>query len=401
VIGYNTLARDGVLLPLDDLLPKYAPNTWAFFKPEFWNGGRIDGKIYGVPAAGAFVMDLGVIVRKDLIEKYKFDVSTVKPGDWKALEPLWKAAKADGIIPFGDFGINSPGYGGYDILDNDAKLVVQFDDKTRKVQFYPETSQYKDAVTLMHEWYLAGYTYKDPSNNDENIANLQAGKVAAQWLGAVMKPGVVDVEWKPRIAGNNYDGVAISMTPKTFIPGSSFTQNVNSICKASKNPTVALQVLELLNSDAEFYNLIAIGIEGKHWVWDDQSLKVYKAGPNQADYSPGWVWEVGNMLLGYYPNKTLAQLKVWEETKKVNDAAPVSVMMGFAFNPEPVKTEYAAVVAAIKEADRDLGAADTGGRATDTPAALANLIKKAKDAGLDKVMAEAQKQVDAWAATQK
>ena len=401
VIGYNTLARDGVLLDLTDLLAKNAPKTWASYTPAFWNGGRIDGKIYGVPAGGAFVQNLGIIVRKDLVEKYKFDVTTVKPGDWNALVPLWNAAKADKIIPFGDFGINSPAYGGYDIVDASANLVVKFDDPQRKVVFYPTTDQYKQAVTLMHQWFLAGYTYKDPSNNDDNIANLQAGKVLAQWLGAAMKPGVVDMEWKPRIANNKYDGVAIPMTTTPFIPGTSFTQNVNSICKASKNPTVALQVLELMNTDQEFYNLLAIGIEGKHWVWDDKAAQVIKAGPNQADYTPGWGWEVGNTLLGYYPNKTVADAKIWDVTNKENNTAPVSVMMGFAFNQDPVKTEYASVVAAITEADHDLGAADTGGRADNVDAAIANLVKKSTDAGLAAVIAEAQKQIDAWAATQK
>ena len=401
VIGYNTLVQDGVLLPLDDLLAKDAPKTLASYSPAFWNGGRINGKIYGVPAGGAFVKDLGVILRKDLVAKYKFDITTVKPGDWASLEPFWKAAKADGLTPFGDFGINSPAYGGYDIIDASANLVVKFDDPQRKVVFYPETDQYKQAVTLMHQWYLAGYTTKDPGNNDDTIANLQAGKVAVQWLGADMKPGVADMEWKPRIAGNKYDGAAISMTTSPFIPGSAFTQNVNSICKSSKNPDVALQVLELMNTDQEFYNLLSIGIEGKHWVWDDKAAQVYKAGPNQADYTPGWGWEVGNTLLGYYPNKTLADQKIWDVTKKENDTAPVSVMMGFTFNQEPVKSEYASVTAAITEADRDLGAADTGGRAENVDAALANLIQKSKDAGLDKLIAEAQKQVDAWAATQK
>jgi putative aldouronate transport system substrate-binding protein len=253
----------------------------------------------------------------------------------------------------------------------------------------------------MHDWYQAGYTYQDPSNNDTNIANLQAGKVLAQWLGATIKPGVVDVEWKPRIASNKYDGVAIPMTQKPFIPSTAFTQNVNSVCKASKNPTVAVQVLELMNSDPEFYNLLSIGVEGKHWAWDNQAAKVYKAGPNQADYSPGWGWEVGNALLGYYPAQALADQKIWDQTKQQNDAAPVSVMMGYTFNQEPVKTEYASLVAAITEANRDLGAADTGGRANDVAVSLANLNTKAKAAGLDTVLAEAQKQIDAWAATLK
>ena len=147
--------------------------------------------------------------------------------------------------------------------------------------------------------------------------------------------------------------------------------------------------------------MLSIGIEGKYWVWDDKGAQIFKAGPNQADYTPGWGWEVGNTLLGYYPNKTLADQKIWDVTKKQNDSASISVLTGFTFNQEPAKTEYANVVAAITEADRDLGAADTGGRADNVDAAVTNLIQKAKDAGLDVLIAEAQKQIDTWAATQK
>ncbi len=35
-----------------------------------------------------------------------------------------------------------------------------------------------------------------------------------------------------------------------------------------------MQVLELINTDAEIYNLLARGIEGTHWVWEDEDNKV-------------------------------------------------------------------------------------------------------------------------------
>ena len=116
-----------------------------------------------------------------------------------------------------------------------------------KIEYNPVQIEFHDdgGDLVRNMWYnYFKYYYKDPSNNDDNIANLKAGKVLAQWLGAAMKPGVVDNEWKPRIAGGKYDGVALSMTAKPFIPGTSFTQNVNSVCKASKNPDMAMKVLE-------------------------------------------------------------------------------------------------------------------------------------------------------------
>jgi putative aldouronate transport system substrate-binding protein len=156
-----------------------------------------------------------------------------------------------------------------------------------------------------------------------------------------------------------------------------------------------------MNSDADFYNLLSLGIEGKHWQWANQASKVYTAGPNQADYTPGWGWEVGNTLLGYYPDQAAADQKIWDETQQENNTLPVSVIMGFTFNQDPVKTQYANVVAAITAADVDLGAASTGGRSANVDADLANLLAKTKAAGLDDLITEAQKQVDAWAATQK
>ena len=70
--------------------------------------------------------------------------------------------------------------------------------------------------------------------------------------------------------------------------------------------------------------------------------------------------------------------------------------MGFNFNPEPVKTEMANVSAVYKElADPVLSGK------VDPAVALPELQGRLEEAGVQKVLEEAQKQLDAWAKNRK
>ncbi|WP_338131381.1 DUF3502 domain-containing protein [Cohnella rhizosphaerae] len=80
--------------------------------------------------------------------------------------------------------------------------------------------------------------------------------------------------------------------------------------------------------------------------------------------------------------------------KKNNDNGKASGILGFIFNPEPVKTEIAQVSAIQKESNPIL----TTGSMPDFESYYTDLQKRLDAAGMDKIMAEAQKQFDAWKA---
>ena len=44
---YITNVQREAFIPLDDLLPTYAPQTWAAFPEEMWDQARVNGHIYG------------------------------------------------------------------------------------------------------------------------------------------------------------------------------------------------------------------------------------------------------------------------------------------------------------------------------------------------------------------
>ncbi|MNQ99812.1 hypothetical protein D3C85_1155620 [compost metagenome] len=80
-----------------------------------------------------------------------------------------------------------------------------------------------------------------------------------------------------------------------------------------------------------------------------------------------------------------------EQTAKINAEAEVSQLNGFVFNSEPVKTEQANVKAVQDEYYQGLA---TG--TLDTDKYLPIYEEKLQKAGADKIVAERQKQLDAW-----
>lgn len=173
---------------------------------------------------------------------------------------------------------------------------------------------------------------------------------------------------------------------------------MTGVCSTSENPERALMFFELMYTDEVVYNTVAKGLEGKHWVWVDQSKKVigFPEGvdTSTSGYNINTDWMVGNNFLAYYLNPE--QVGAWEETNEINKKAVMPMPGPFIFDPTPVQAEMAALVTV----DEQYGDLLLGGLVDldDPEKGLAAWIKAQKKAGLDKIIAEEQKQLDAFIA---
>ncbi|MCS7055446.1 MAG: ABC transporter substrate-binding protein [Thermoflexales bacterium] len=380
---------NGNIIPLDDLLPKYAPGLWKSMPESSWDAARVGGKIYGVLNQQIWVKPFGFYVRKDLADKYKLDVNSINK--YEDLEPFLKAVKEGepDVTPLTSAYNWMFETAGFDpIVSQEVPVAIRFDDKELKVFNAAATPEFKASVELARKWYLAGYAPKDKIPRADADAMWRAGKFAMM-LASVVKPGG-DIEHRQRFGQPVY---AKSVT-RPFLTTAAASATMNAICRTSKNPERAMMVLELLNTDVEFYNLISKGIEGRHWEWVDKEKKIIKPGPNNADYNPNTDWQFGNQFNAYYIDPEQAEQNVWEATRKLNNESPPSAALGFNFNPDPVKTELANVAAVVKELQEPL----TMGM-VDPETALPEYLKRLDEAGLQTIIAEAQKQLNEWAKT--
>ena len=391
--SYTNNVANGVLAELDDLLQTEAPGLWASMPPTTWDAARINGKIYGVINQQIFPKPWGVHVRTDLLEKYDFSLEGVTK--WEDMEPFLEAVKeGEGITPLisddqGDTMYRATYYG-IDPLDDGIGFIgVRADDETLTVLNVMETEEYREAVNLTKKWVDAGYFSSSPPSADEARANFRAGLYAMGYH--VEKPGnAIEME-----TATGWTFESKNLTDPLILDTAGATATLNAICKTSPHPIEAMRVLELLNTDAEVYNLLARGIEGVHWVWADEATKVigYPEGmtAETSTYNPNSDWMFGNQFNAYY--RDARQVGAWEATKEMNDTAFPSVALGFVVDRTPIQTEVAQVTAILKEKGEPIA---NGFVAYDE--AMPALIEEINAAGAQKIIDEVQRQLNEWAA---
>ncbi|MCR8630323.1 ABC transporter substrate-binding protein [Paenibacillus radicis (ex Xue et al. 2023)] len=375
----------GAFLQLDELIDKYAPKLKKSRPESVWNFSKIDGKTYAVLSYQTVTERSGFLVQKRYADKYGLNPADIKnPFDMESFFAKLKAGEKD-VIPYGISRLGATGGMLNPILEGVTSGVsIYRGDKSLKLVPTYETPEYKDLLPKLHDWFKKGYINQDAATL-KSITELQiTGKVAAIFHN-VLKPGR---EGEERVTMGGNDVIAL-YTSGVTLPAINLSSAMG-ISRNSKNPDRAMMFLELLNSDKELFNLISYGIEGKHYskVDADHVKSIANGG-----YAPNQSWVFGNVFNSYLqegqPSGT------WEETQKLNESAVPSVLTGFVFNLDPVKTEIANMKAVE---DEYLPSLSTG---TVDPAQKYNeFIDKYKKAGQPKVMAEVQKQLDAWKAKQ-
>lgn len=387
LFNYNTQVAKGQLLPLDELIDKYGEGIKKAVAQEYLDGTKISGKIYGVPSMRDLAGDYGFIMRKDLVDKYHIDLNQLKT--FNDLEPILKTIKENepGIAPLvqqtqgqsvaevmlgASFDTLGDGYGVLPGLDNNLKVENMY-----------ETKEYADTLALIRKWYQEGYILKDIATSQETGQNLVKSDKAFGYV-ANMKPGYEVQE--SRAAGKEM--VAVRLT-KPVTSTSGITAFMMSISKNSGNPEKAMQFMDLMYSDPAIVNLLDNGIEGKHYVKKSDNLIALPDGVTETGYMFNQ-WELGNNYLASVWEGEDPQ--IWEKMQAFNKSAIRSKAMGFTFDANPVKTEIAAVTNVMNQFRVGL---ETG--TLDPAVNLPEFNKKLKAAGMDKIIVEKQKQLDAWA----
>ncbi|MGO4693953.1 ABC transporter substrate-binding protein [Paenibacillus sp. 2TAB26] len=380
---YVQNARKGAFMQIDDLLKSHGKGIVDTLDPAFLEGSKIDGHNYGIPANKELPAQEVWRFNKQYVDKYKIDISKVNT--LESLEPLLKTIKENeqGVYPFA-VDKNQMPYVPYDYVIEKLPMAVSLDTKDYKLVNVLDTPEMKQALTTMHKYYKAGYIPTEAATMDSMTDVQTTGK----WFSdrATTQP-FADNLWSASY------GYPVVSTPasKALIYNWSVMGSMQAISANSKYPEKAMEFLNLLNTDPVLRNMIDSGIENVHYK---------KTGDNvmeNLDESKNYdmpTFSLGNVMLTYL--NTTDPTNKWEEFKKFNDAGTPAPLLGFNFDPSKVTTEIASVQNVREEFWAPLM---TGTVDPETYIKRAN--EKFKAAGLDKIMAEAQRQLDEWKAANK
>ena len=405
---YNAFARKGAWVRLDNpdnnLIEKYAPELWKTLPSVLTQGATINGSdgygVYAVPGYKDIATQNCWDINVPLLEKYGYTVDDIKNADYYSFGDILKKVKegegagfypllvegnvlermvTNSIIVTGDAGTNN--LLSYNINPTDTASEGAYGNKILS-KF--ETPEYKKFVEKTREYFQAGYI--DPAMGNANQANDT--RTAKQLTGEYLI-GTQSYALGYEVQASKERGFEVAMVPCTppYVDTTSSQGAMMAISTASKNPERAMMFLNLLNTDPYLMTLLDYGVEGVHYNMVDGEAEFT---PKRDDYMP-WTNGMGNVTL--LPPQKGQGADFWDGFKAYYGSAGEIPVLGFAFDGSTVETEMGALANVAAEYALAL---NTG--TVDPAEKLPEYIQKLKDNGIDKVVGEANTQLEAFLA---
>jgi len=392
VIFYDTRAAmisKGQIIELDELLAQYGQGIVAAIGEDALAAGKLNGKLYTLPTSYVNAGEYGYVYNKDIVNQYGIDTSGVSKIEDLAkifAQVKEKVPNMAAIEPqMAGFSIIS-GYSTFDYLNDYYGVLPNYGQDSLTLVNYYETAEYASLVNLMRDWNTAGYIMKGSATLTEDTnAMISSGKVMGRF-GPVRSGDSNNNEAMSKQVGFNVG--TLSIMPKVR---GGLVVNQYGISQSCETPDAAMRYLNLLYADPTVANLLANGIEGKHFV---------KGADGTIDYADG----LDGMTTGW-PNSYGWELVYLPITDTWKGSDPPEILMdyskdgimskayGFTFDSTPVKNEITALANVVNQYKLPLECGEV-----DPAEMLPQFIAKLKDAGIEKVIAEKQRQLDTWAA---
>jgi putative aldouronate transport system substrate-binding protein len=389
-------ARKGAFTELtQDMLTKYAPNALKKLPEQAWKDASVDGKVIAIPRNFLEYQDAGVAVRGDIMKKAGLtkiasldDVATyfaaVKSVD-SALIP-YNASGNSGDWPLTYFstpdlfsvnGTNN--LFTYNPLEPKPVIKCAFEDENLKA-----------AYLKVRDLYVKGYISKSVLNNkSQSKETFESGQSA---MGQYADNQFRDSYNKINTAHPEWDVQFFSFKPNGPFLKLQYNAGMVSIPASSQNKERTLMLLDKFYESSDYYMLLIYGIEGKHWQYNADKSMIQVPTGTDKDLYPKWQhpWGFGDWAAFNKPS----------DTDYPGYAEHINFMIGAAkVNPygnfEPVTDSIKNELAAMTAVNTKYGSALAYG-VTDIAETLKKANAEFKTAGVEKVRAELQKQLDAY-----
>ena len=385
VIGTNDLVPQKAVYDLTDLIQ--GTDVYNSMDEGQWEATKYDGKIYFIPVYKDNVEGYDIMARKELADKYGWDLSSVKT--LKDLEPMLEDAKSEGLkypwltqktAMFYRLYIND-----FDFFTADATANwVAVDKNTNEVVDTIQTDQYKEFCTLMAEWAEKGYISEDDVTKTTTDTTTQTQDWAFSWWTDIP----VNAE------ANSRYGQDVVMTPitdrwahSTSALGSVWCVTANSTEEQAK---ACIDFLGLLYTDNTVANLYTYGIQDVDYTLDADG----KVSQNNEKYGHS-AWESTSVVpLTLCAGEPDDKVQIYQD---MNGQAKASCAAGFRFNVAPVEAQYAACTNVFDQYGFVL---ELGGyAASDVESIITEYNAALDEAGYQDVLAEFSKQYEDWKAS--
>jgi putative aldouronate transport system substrate-binding protein len=409
---YNSYARDGYWVKLDDMLPTYGADLLTTIPDGIWECAKTNGYdgmgVYAVPALkdtatqncwdlnGTLLAELGYNVDEfvefasmnpdfyysDEFEEVLQKAKDAKGGDFYPLvgEPVVFERIATGTaIITGDLnGAPVLSYY-YDVehpaTDIGSKIVCKY--------ATPEFKKFAERT-----YYLSQKGFISPQTQNVDTAN--------NYREACASTGDYLISSQSYAFGCELDysrarGIDVRMIPTDapYMDATSGQGAMMAISATSKNPERALMFLNLLNTDPELMTMLNYGTEGYTYNKNADGTISF-IDEVRATYSP-WTNGMGNVR--QLPPTAEQGVDFWERFSAYYDSAEVLPYGSFILDTSELSNEATALANVYGQYGFQLM-----GGATNPDTVLPEFLAKLEEAGIQKLLDAANDQLSAFLA---
>lgn len=402
--GYESFKSQNQLQDISGLLDKYGKDVKSSLGTLLDGTTTADG-IFGAASNRNMASSLYVVMRKDTLDQLGLTDKAQNMTTWAEYEDICKQVKektdlapvvnADGMGSV--LAVNPYFMGGEKFADNkmfdnigDTYNIISTNADTGKVECYYLTDDYKASAQRASNWYKEGLIYKDAATSQDNGDILIKNNVGFSTIEA----GELGVA-ATKAAQTGHDMIATKITDAMLTTQSTYKFGF-AVPVSATEPEAAVKFLNLLYSDADIENILAWGVEGRDWKDN---------GKGEATYPDGVTADKVTYHMADFLNGNQFITMPWEgsgadfrktqqdEQKKIE----ISKYMGFSFDPAGVENE----LTACNNVRQQYAPGLSSGSTNDFNATYTEFSDKLKAAGIEKVVAAYQKQLDDWLAKKK
>ncbi|MEK3660397.1 extracellular solute-binding protein [Paenibacillus sp. FSL F4-0236] len=396
-LSYKQMAAKGSYMALNDLLPKYAPNLEKKYVEQGTLGAAtVNGQIVGLPWTMKMNERKFAGWRSDLAEKAGINIApdsiqTIEDVDnlLRELKKAYPNEKLSRTTPLSLYYIRDEwvdlNFHGLGFYLSDPKITIQ---SVEQQPFFLEAS------LLAKKWYDDKLINRDAMIDKEGAED--------QWRNGKLLFTVTSHEWAyadPGFSDASYkQGMSLMYPDKKYVNRTALA-NVVAINVNSKNPDRVLRFLDMVETDQTLYDLLQYGIEGKTYVLNGEAADypegMQSSTSNYMEWGGQWAfWKPQYMR----PTTTYAKDFWVKEADFANQPYNVnSPIDGLFIAEDAMKNELAKRDQATDEISRPI----EYGMVKDVNKAVADYVETQKKNGLDKIITETQKQIDAYLAAKK
>lgn len=404
-------AKNGAFLELsEEMLQAYAPKTWASVSPEHWELCKYDGEIYLMPEDNyAQWTNHGFVYRMDWAKEAGLADGVQS---WEDLTTYFKYVKETypDIIPWDSDGTqygqmaggwitSHSDYVSIDGISANAMWGGTKDDLyTIYSPYMTETDSLVEYAKMMKEWDEIGVWQTDVLNNtaSTNRDDYRVGKVAAEQHHTQTWTDLVSHTTQNTIYDTDEDaetGFFYFGQETGNVVALNITHGAMAVSAGSENPERALMVYDMIRNDPECYQLLCYGQEGVSWEKTDDGMKTTPEGYNADTQNVG---SVTNFWWGRNDDLEIRDAsRNWEKIDALYaeyDSKKIDYPYGqFILNNDNIQSYIANINEIYTNYMKQISFGKYSGTAEEI---VAEFQQALKDAGIDIVTEEIQRQID-------